>query len=212
MAEVKLATRRDGKVSLTLGANGDDVIRVPDPDVLPYEPGSKRARAWQVVSLMDGLTVRQGTDILARLEHAIQRANGRPLGWIADAVTDGHAEIHEGQKALRTGNKACPAPGCGTEFKGNGWDGIDAHWKAKHKDICSYATFWAMVQVIESNAQPARQRRIVVHECEQCGKTFSGVRQARFCSDKCRYDHANARRTRRSAEYVSFPVKATVHK
>jgi hypothetical protein len=197
---LELATRRDGKVSLTLAANGDDVIRIPDPDVLPYEPGSKRARAWQVVSLMDGLTVRQGTDILAKLEHAIQRANGRPLGWIADAVTDGHAEIHEGQKAPRTGTKSCPAPGCSKEFQGNGWDGIDAHWEAKHEDICSYETLWAMVQVIESNAQPAKQRRIVTHECDQCGNTFSGVRQARFCSDKCRYDYANARRTRSSAE------------
>ena len=200
MAEVKLATRRDGKVSLTQAANADDIVRIPDPDILPHTPGSKAARAWQVVSLMDGLTVRQGTEILAWLKHAIPRANGRPLGWIADAVTDGHAEIHEGQKAPRTGTKACPAPGCGTEFKGNGWDGIDAHWRAKHEDICSYENFWAMVQVIESNAQPARQRRVVVHECEQCGKTFSGVRQARFCSDKCRYDHANARRAHRSAE------------
>ena len=43
---------------------------------------------------MNGLTVEQGREILALLEYNIQRANGRPLGWIADAVTDGHAEIH----------------------------------------------------------------------------------------------------------------------
>ena len=24
---------------------------------------------------------------------------------------------------------------CRHEFKGNGWDGIDAHWKSKHEDV-----------------------------------------------------------------------------
>ncbi len=95
----------------------------------------------------------------------------------------------------RRGTKVCPAPGCGHVFQGNGWDGIDAHWKAKHaKDICRYDVFWEMLQNIEASAQPARQRAIVVHKCEQCGKKFSGVQQARFCSDKCRYDAANRRR------------------
>lgn len=190
----ELDVRRDGKVSLTLASNGHDVIRIRDPELTPYAPGSQRARAWQVVSLMDGLTVREGNDILAKLEHSIQRANGRPLGWIADAVSAGYAEIHEGKKPVRTGKKVCPAPGCGHEFQGSGWDGIDAHWKAKHTDVASYADFWTILQNIEASAQPALQRTIIVHKCERCGETFSGVRQARFCSDKCRYDAANERR------------------
>jgi hypothetical protein len=194
MSKVTLKKRRDGKVSLTLAGNGHDIIRIPDSRVTPYSGGSHRARAWQVVSLMNGLTVQQGTDILGKLEYNIQRANGRPLGWIADAVGVGYAEIHAGEQPSRRGTKTCPAPGCGKEFQGNGWDGIDAHWKAKHEDVCAYADFWAILKNIEADAQPARQRAVVVHKCEQCGETFSGVRQARFCSDKCRYDAANARR------------------
>ncbi len=33
-------------------------------------------------------------------------------------------------------------PECGYQFKGNGWGGIDAHWKAKHEDIMPYQDFW----------------------------------------------------------------------
>lgn len=194
MAKIDLPRRRDGKVSLTLAANSYDIIRILDPDAKPYAAASQRARAWQVVSLMGGLTVKQGNDIMKLLEHSIQRANERPLGWIADAVSDGHAEIHHGKKPLRRGTKVCPAPGCGKELQGNGWDGIDAHWKSKHNDICSYEDFWEMLQNIEMNAQPARHRAIIDHVCEKCGETFKGVRQARFCSDKCRYDAANERR------------------
>ena len=94
MSRIQLKNRRDGKVSLTLAANGFDIIRIPDSLITPYRLGSHRARAWQVVSLMDGLTVKEGNNILGKLEYNIQRANGRPLGWIADAVSDGHAEIH----------------------------------------------------------------------------------------------------------------------
>jgi len=194
MSKVTLKTRLDGKVSLTLATNGHDIIRIPDPSITPYSVGSQRARAWQIVSLMDGLTVQQGNDILGKLEFNIQRANGRPLGWIADSVSNGYAEIHVGEKPSRKRTKVCPAPGCGKEFQGNGWDGIDAHWKAKHREVCSYRDFWEMLQNIEANAQPARQRTIVVHKCEKCGETFNGVLQARFCSDKCRYDAANERR------------------
>ncbi len=36
--------------------------------------------------------------------------------------------------------RVCPE--CRHVFKGNGWDGIDAHWKAKHLDVSSYREFW----------------------------------------------------------------------
>jgi len=29
-------------------------------------------------------------------------------------------------------------PECGHEFQGNGWDGIDAHWRAKHAHLMGY--------------------------------------------------------------------------
>jgi len=94
MTALKLKRRADGKVSLTLKANGDDLIHIPDPNLRPYRDGTNRARAWQVVSLMDGLSVRDGHLVLQMLEQGIQRANGRPLGWVADAVSDRFAEIH----------------------------------------------------------------------------------------------------------------------
>ena len=36
--------------------------------------------------------------------------------------------------------RRCPI--CKHVFQGNGWDGIDAHWRAKHEDIMSYKKFW----------------------------------------------------------------------
>lgn len=40
-------------------------------------------------------------------------------------------------------NKACPE--CGHAFKGKGWEGIDAHWRAKHEAIMSYESAWPIV-------------------------------------------------------------------
>lgn len=38
--------------------------------------------------------------------------------------------------------RECPV--CDKVFQGNGWDGVDAHWKAKHEPAAiSYADFWA---------------------------------------------------------------------
>jgi hypothetical protein len=31
---------------------------------------------------------------------------------------------------------------CGHVFQGNGWDGIDAHWRAKHEQVMPYQMFW----------------------------------------------------------------------
>jgi hypothetical protein len=38
------------------------------------------------------------------------------------------------------GPRICPE--CDHKFQGNGWDGIDAHWRAKHQDVMSYESFW----------------------------------------------------------------------
>jgi len=37
--------------------------------------------------------------------------------------------------------RICPV--CDHEFQGNGWDGIDAHWRAKHEELMPYQEFWA---------------------------------------------------------------------
>jgi len=36
--------------------------------------------------------------------------------------------------------RVCPE--CGHVFRGKGWDGIDAHWRAKHEQKLPYERFW----------------------------------------------------------------------
>ncbi len=40
--------------------------------------------------------------------------------------------------------KVCPE--CGHRFQGNGWDGIDAHWRSKHEDVMPYSKAWPMLK------------------------------------------------------------------
>lgn len=37
--------------------------------------------------------------------------------------------------------RICPL--CDHVFKGNGWDGIDSHWRSKHEQFMPYREFWA---------------------------------------------------------------------
>lgn len=90
-----LASIPAGKNSLSLHKHGDQIVRVINKEVEPYRPKTQRARAWQVVSLMDGLTVSQAHHILELLEPNIQGKVGRPLGWIVDAIDRGLVEIHK---------------------------------------------------------------------------------------------------------------------
>ncbi len=39
------------------------------------------------------------------------------------------------------GPRQCPE--CRHVFRGNGWDGIDAHWRAKHESTATYEEFWS---------------------------------------------------------------------
>lgn len=43
--------------------------------------------------------------------------------------------------------KVCPE--CGHEFQGNGWDGIDAHWRAKHAHVMGYEEAWPLISAGE---------------------------------------------------------------
>jgi len=40
--------------------------------------------------------------------------------------------------------KVCPE--CGHRFRGRGWDGIDAHWRANHENILPYEAAWPLIQ------------------------------------------------------------------
>jgi hypothetical protein len=51
--------------------------------------------------------------------------------------------------------KVCPE--CGHEFQGNGWDGIDGHWRAKHAHIISYEEAWPLISA--GQYKPKRRPR-----------------------------------------------------
>jgi hypothetical protein len=40
--------------------------------------------------------------------------------------------------------KVCPE--CQHTFRGNGWDGIDAHWKSRHGEVMSYEEAWPLIR------------------------------------------------------------------
>jgi hypothetical protein len=40
--------------------------------------------------------------------------------------------------------KVCPE--CGHTFRGNGFDGIDAHWRAKHEHLMPYREAWPLIK------------------------------------------------------------------
>ena len=40
--------------------------------------------------------------------------------------------------------KVCPE--CGHVFRGNGWDGIDAHWRSRHEHVMPYENAWPLIR------------------------------------------------------------------
>jgi len=40
--------------------------------------------------------------------------------------------------------KLCPV--CGYRFKGKGWDGIDAYWRARHEATLPYERAWPLIR------------------------------------------------------------------
>lgn len=61
---------------------------------------------------------------------------------------DDEARFEERLKKLvkppHEGKKVCPE--CGHVFQGNGWDGIDAHWRSKHEDVMPYEEAWPLLR------------------------------------------------------------------
>lgn len=60
-------------------------------------------------------------------------------GW-ADRFHDAMKK----KKAEKSNAKVCPE--CGHTFQGNGWDGIDAHWKSKHDSVMPYEKAWPLIK------------------------------------------------------------------
>ena len=47
-------------------------------------------------------------------------------------------------QAVKQSRRECPE--CGHQFQGNGFDGIDAHWRAKHNVIMPYEEAWPLIR------------------------------------------------------------------
>ena len=79
----------------------------------------------------------------------------------------------------KRGRPRCPE--CGRSFKGRGWDGIDAHWKAQHLDLMEYQAFWRSLCREHRAAEPlacACCRKSIptqwVRQCPECAQVFQG--------------------------------------
>ena len=74
----------------------------------------------------------------------------------------------------KRGRPQCPE--CGYAFRGAGWDGIDAHWRARHADVMSYGVFWRSLCAAHRAAEP--------FDCPSCRKgiAIAGSRQCPECA------------------------------
>jgi len=48
--------------------------------------------------------------------------------------------------AGRVGKAENVCPECGHQFKGNGFGGIDAHWRARHEAVMPYEEAWPLIE------------------------------------------------------------------
>jgi hypothetical protein len=75
-------------------------------------------------------------------------------------------------------SKVCPL--CDHIFQGNGWDGIDAHWRSKHDDLIPYEGAWSLIQAgkfpLSLRMQPANFRNLTLAEvCEAAAQTATAM-------------------------------------
>lgn len=62
------------------------------------------------------------------------------------------------------GEKTCPE--CGHPFAGNGFDGIDAHWKSEHENIMPYKEAWPLIKAGNYQRSSGLKKSPAVHFTE----------------------------------------------
>jgi hypothetical protein len=78
----------------------------------------------------------------ARIMAAMVRMPPKPH----DQMKLGKSRAKSGSKASRKSDRLNVCPECGHVFQGDGWDGIDAHWKSKHEYVMPYSEAWPLIQ------------------------------------------------------------------
>jgi len=120
---------------------------------MPYVAAAVLAGGHVRVGLEDNLMLDKG--VLATNAQLVERARVIIEGLGARLMTP--TEVRQklrltkrapGSSALLSNStaeqKVCPE--CGHLFQGNGWDGIDAHWRSKHEDVMPYETAWPLLK------------------------------------------------------------------
>jgi hypothetical protein len=82
-----------------------------------------------------------------QFESAVKLCKGAAMMARSEAATD--VVFFFAQKSPATertdrAHKMCPE--CERKFKGNGYDGIDAHWRARHEHIIPYMEAWPLIK------------------------------------------------------------------
>ena len=104
----------------------------------------------------------------ARLAQIASLEGVEPSRLVQDAALrliedDAHAAGKSTTRAISPGEreqKVCPE--CGYRFRGNGYDGIDSHWRAKHEDVMPYEEAWKLIESGEYTAERLDDREDLV--------------------------------------------------
>jgi N-carbamoylputrescine amidase len=91
--------------------------------------------------------------VLGEVDLALMEETRRNWPFLRDRRVDAYAPItsrfldppSRSQFAGLSGQPQCLCPECGHVFRGNGWDGIDSHWKSKHEHVMSYEQAWPLI-------------------------------------------------------------------
>jgi len=65
-------------------------------------------------------------------------------GYEQPRNAEGAGDRREGAGPVTKKKEVCPE--CGYVFKGNGWEGIDAHWRSKHEHVMTYTNAWPLIR------------------------------------------------------------------
>ena len=79
----------------------------------------------------------------------------------------------------KRGRRRCPE--CGYVFRGSGWDGIDAHWRANHQGVMPYRQFWTSLcrahRAPSAVGCPCCEKGMQEDgpsQCPECAQVFKG--------------------------------------